>query len=55
MTLDTVAEIGAMYSNASEVASQIIALIEMGHPQPMTPMQTNNLDEHLTVMKIPIQ
>ena len=43
--------IGAMYINAFEAASQIIALIEMGNPQPMTPMQTNKLDEHSIVMK----
>ena len=43
-TLSREALIGAMYINASEVASQITALIEMGHPQLMTSMHTNNLD-----------
>ena len=51
MALAGEALIGAMYINASEVASQITALIEMGHPQPMTSMQTNKLYEHSIVMK----
>ena len=55
MTLSGEALIGAMYINASEVASQRISLIEMGHPQLMTSMHTKNLDGHSTEMKIPIQ
>ena len=55
MTLSGEALIGVMYINASEVASQRISLIEMGHPQLMTSMHTKNLDGHSTEMKIPIQ
>ena len=36
------AEIGAMYVNSCEAVPQIIALLEMGHPQPRTQMKTDN-------------
>ena len=43
-------EIGAMYINYHEALPKIIALIEMGNPQPRTPMQTDNLAAHSVVM-----
>ena len=43
------AEIGAMYTNAREAVPQTMTLSEMGHPQPRTPMQTNNLSTHAIV------
>ncbi len=36
------AELGALYLNAKEVAYLQQILAEMGHPQPRTPIQTNN-------------
>jgi hypothetical protein len=36
------AKLGALYINAQEVVPQRQLLEEMGHPQPPTPMQTNN-------------
>ena len=36
------AEIGALYLNAREVIPMRVTLEEMGHPQPRTPMQTDN-------------
>ena len=35
-------EIGSMYINACEAVPQRISLIEMGHPQLRTQIQTNN-------------
>ena len=40
------AEIGAMYMNAREALSARKTLKEMGHPQPRTPMQTDNSAAH---------
>ena len=42
-------EIGAMYINAREAVPQRMALEEMGHPQPRTPMQTDNSAAHAVV------
>ncbi len=36
------AEIGALYLNAQEVVYLRQILVEMGHPQPPTPIQTDN-------------
>ena len=36
------AEVGALYMNAQEAVSIRQCLIEMGHPQPPTPMKTDN-------------
>ena len=36
------AELGALYINSREAVPQRILLEEMGHPQPKTPMQTDN-------------
>ena len=44
-------EIGAMYINYHEALPKIIALIEMGHPQPSMKMKTENLDAHSVVTK----
>ena len=46
MTLAAELEIVAMFVNAREVVPQIMELIEMGHLQHMTPMQTNNSSAH---------
>ena len=35
-------ELGALYINSREAVPQRILLQEMGHPQPKTPMQTDN-------------
>ena len=43
MTLSKEEEIGAMYVNVYEALPQRIELIEMGHPQPRTPIQTGKL------------
>ena len=43
------AEIGAMYVNAREAVPVRRTLIEMGHPQPRTPMQTDNSAAHSVV------
>ena len=37
------AELGSMFHNAKEACSIRIALEEMGHPQPATPLQTDNI------------
>ena len=42
MTSAAEAEIGAMYINAREAVPARKTLEEMGHPQPRTPMQTDN-------------
>ena len=49
MTSATEAEIGAMYINAREAVPQRMTLSEMGHPQPKTPMQTDNSAAHAVV------
>jgi hypothetical protein len=36
------AELGALYINAQEAVPQRTTLVEMGHKQPQTPMQTTN-------------
>jgi hypothetical protein len=43
ISLATEAELGALYLNAKEAAYLRQILVEMGHPQPRTPIQTNNL------------
>jgi hypothetical protein len=40
------AEIGALYLNAKEGVNIQNFLWEMGHPQPATPMQTDNTTAH---------
>ena len=42
MTSAAEAELGALYINSREAVPQRILLEEMGHPQPKTPMQTDN-------------
>jgi hypothetical protein len=37
------AELGALYLNAKEAVYLQQILIEMGHPQPQTPIQTDNM------------
>ena len=49
MTSAAEAEIGAMYINAREAVPQRMTLSEMVHPQPRTPMQTDNLSAHAVV------
>ena len=49
MSSATEAEIGAMYINAREAVPARKALLEMGHPQPRTPMQTDNAAAHMVV------
>ena len=49
MTSAAEAEIGSMFINAREAVSQQMTLVEMGHPQPRTPMQTDNSDVHSIV------
>jgi hypothetical protein len=36
------AELGALYLNTKEAVYQCRILIKMGHPQPQTPIQTDN-------------
>ncbi len=43
MTLAAEAELGALFLNAKEAAYLQQILTKMGHPQPQTPIQTNNL------------
>ena len=43
------AEIGAMYVNAREAVPARKILDKMGHRQPQTPMQTDNLAAHSVV------
>ena len=40
------AEIAALYLNAREAAPMRVALEEMGHPQPPTPLETDNTTAH---------
>ena len=49
MTSAAEAEIGEMYINARESVPQRMTLSEMGHLQPRTPTQTNNLAAHAVV------
>ena len=51
MTSAAEAEIGAMYINAREAVHQRMTLSEMGHPQPRTPMQTDNSEARAVVTK----
>jgi hypothetical protein len=39
----TEAELGALFHNGKEAAWLRTTLIDMGHPQPATPIQTDNL------------
>ena len=43
------AEIGAMYVNARKALPSRKIINEMGHRQPQTPMQTDNLADHSIV------
>ena len=45
-------EIGAMYINVREAVPQRMTLSEVGHTQPRTPIQTDNLDLHAVVKKM---
>ena len=49
MTSAAEAEIRAMFINVQEVVPQRMNLVEMGHPQPQTPMQTENSTAHSVV------
>ncbi len=40
------AELGALFINAKTAVSMRQTLIELGHPQPRTPMQTDNATAH---------
>jgi hypothetical protein len=40
------AELGALFINAKTAVSMRQTLVELGHPQPSTPMQTNNATVH---------
>ena len=40
------AELGALFINAKTAVSMRTTLIELGHPQPRTPMQTDNATAH---------
>jgi hypothetical protein len=40
------AELGALFINAKTAVSMCQTLTELGHPQPRTPMQTNNTTAH---------
>ena len=42
MALAAEAKVGTLYMNAQEAGSIRQCLIEMGHPQPPTPMKTDN-------------
>ncbi len=46
MSLAAEAELGALFINAKTVVSMRRTLEELGHPQPRTPIQTNNLTAH---------
>jgi len=46
MSSSTEAEIGALFINAKTAVSIRQTLIELGHPQPRTPMQTDNATAH---------
>ena len=43
------AEIGEMFINTWEAVPQRMTLVEMGHPQPRTPMQTKNSSAYSVV------
>jgi hypothetical protein len=45
------AEVGAMFINAREAIPARKTLEELGHPQPPTPMQTDNSAAHAVVTK----
>ncbi len=40
------AELGALFINAKSAVSMQHTLMELGHTQPLTPMQTNNAMAH---------
>jgi hypothetical protein len=42
MALEAKAELSALYLNAKEAVYLQQILIKMGHPQPQTPIQTDN-------------
>eukprot|EP00957_Ditylum_brightwellii_P144293 10993243-Ditylum_brightwellii.AAC.1 len=42
MPLMAEAELGVLFENANKAAALRVALIELGHPQPATPMQVDN-------------
>eukprot|EP00957_Ditylum_brightwellii_P171961 13092503-Ditylum_brightwellii.AAC.1 len=43
------AELGALFENAKEAVSIHNALVELGHPQPPTPIQVNNAVVHCII------
>ena len=49
MTSVTEAEIGAMFINAQESVPQIMTLVDIGHPQLRTHMQTDNYAAHSVI------
>ena len=49
MTSGAESEIGTMFINARESVPQILTLIEMGYPQPRTPIKTDNSAAHSVV------
>ena len=49
MTSAAEAEIGAIFINVREAVPQRMTLIKIGHPQPLTPMQTDNSTAHSVV------
>ena len=49
MTSAAEAEIGAMFINSREAVPQQMTLVKMGHPQPRSPMQTDNSAAHAVV------
>jgi hypothetical protein len=45
-------ELGALFINAKTAISMRQTLVELGHPQPRTPMQTNNAMAHTLLTNI---
>ena len=50
MRLAEEAEIGAMFINSQKTVPQRMTLVEMGHLQPITPIQTDNSAVHAVVI-----
>jgi hypothetical protein len=50
MSSEAEAEIGAVFINAKEGAVLRTTLEEVGHPQPPTPMETDNTDANTTAI-----
>jgi hypothetical protein len=47
MSLAAEAKLGALFINAKTAVSMQCTLEELGHPQPRTPIQTNNATAHV--------